>query len=355
MASIYKRGNGWTASVSIPVNGIYTKKTKSGFKTKTEANKWATETEFKKQSSQLSTKNSLFIEEFKEWYTVFKEPQLETATKVWYKTTINLLNREWPNKKLNEVSSKDFQKLLNKYGDTHVKSSVLKIKNIIRSFVIFALDDSLITKDFARSVTARSKIKSKDVDLKFLEINEMKKLVNRIRYNESVSCKMILTAVYSGLRFSEITGLTPDDFDFKNNTINVNKSWQMQDQAFKDTKTETSNRIITMPRSYMNIAKGWTLGKRFAFEGENGKPISNNAVNKRLKYYLSLDDSTPITFHGLRHTHASYLLSQDIAIQYVSERLGHSDVNITLSVYAHLLDKKREQETAATIRSLNDI
>ena len=42
MASIYKRGNGWTASVSIPVNGIYKKKTKSGFKTKTAANKWAT-------------------------------------------------------------------------------------------------------------------------------------------------------------------------------------------------------------------------------------------------------------------------------------------------------------------------
>lgn len=68
-----------------------------------------------------------------------------------------------------------------------------------------------------------------------------------------------------------------------------------------------------------------------------------------------MDNSTPITFHRLRHTHASYLLSQDIAIQYVSERLGHSDVNITLSVYAHLLDKKREKETAAAIKSLNDI
>lgn len=355
MASIYKRGKTWTANVFFVRGGIRKRNTKSGFATKAEAVKWATEIEFKKQNKQLSTKNSLFIDEFKEWYTVFKEPQLETATKVWYKTTINLLAREWPDKKINEVTSKDFQKLLNKYGDTHVKSSVLKIKNIIRSFVIFALDDALITKDFARSVTARSKVKSKDVDLKFLEIGEMQKLVDRIRYNDSVSCKMILTAVYSGLRFSEITGLTPEDFDFMNNTINVNKSWQMQDQAFKDTKTETSNRVIKMPDAYMDIAKEWTLGKQFAFEGDNGKPISNNAVNKRLRYYLELDNSTPITFHGLRHTHASYLLSQDIAIQYVSERLGHSDVNITLSVYAHLLDKKREQETAATIRSLNSI
>ncbi|MEX0380429.1 tyrosine-type recombinase/integrase [Leuconostoc sp. MS02] len=355
MASIYKRGTGWTANVSIMQNSKRIRKTKSGFTTKREAVIWANDTEFKKQNKQLSTKDSLFIDEFKDWYTVFKEPQLETATKVWYKTTTNLLTRKWPDKKINEVTSKDFQILLNDYGDTHVKSSILKIKNIIKSFVIFALDDGMILKDFTRNVTTRSKVKSKDVTLKFLETNEMKKLIDRIRYNDSVSCKMILTAIYSGLRFSEITGLTPADFDFDNSTINVNKSWQMQDQAFKDTKTETSNRIVTMPDSYMSIANKWTLGERFAFEGDNSKPILNNAVNKRLKYYLDIDNSTPITFHGLRHTHASYLLSQDIAIQYVSERLGHSDVNITLSVYAHLLDKKREQETAATIISLNNL
>lgn len=354
MAAIYKRGTSWTANVSIITDGKRVRKTKSGFTTKRVAQQWANEAELKKQNKQLLTKNTLFVDEFKEWYTVFKEPQLETATKVWYKTTTNLLIKKWSNKKINEVTSKDFQILLNDYGDTHVKSSILKIKNIIKSFVIFALDDGTIKKDFARNITTRSKVKSKDADLKFLESDEMKKLVERVRYNDSISCKMILTAVYSGLRFSEITGLTQNDFDFNKNTISVNKSWQMQDQTFKDTKTETSNRIVTMPESYMNIAKKWTLGERFAFEGNGGKPISNNAVNKRLRYYLDMDGSKPITFHGLRHTHASYLLSKDIAIQYVSERLGHSDVNITLSVYAHLLDKKREQETAATINILNE-
>lgn len=355
MASIYKRGKTWTANVSFMNGKTRVRKTMSGFATKREAAAWANDAEFKKQNKRLSTRDSLFVDEFIEWYTVFKEPQLETATKVWYKTTTNLLKQKWPDKKINEVTSKDFQILLNDYGDTHVKSSILKIKNIIRSFVIYALDDGMITKDFARNVTTRSKVKSKEADLKFLEYNEMKKLVDRIRYNDSVSCKMILTAVYSGLRFSEITGLTPEDFDFMNNTINVNKSWQMQDQAFKDTKTETSNRVIKMPDAYMDIAKEWRLGKRFAFEGDNGKPISNNAVNKRLRYYLELDNSTPITFHGLRHTHASFLLSQDIAIQYVSERLGHSDVNITLGVYAHLLEKKRVEETTATLNLLDTI
>ncbi|MEE8830343.1 MAG: tyrosine-type recombinase/integrase [Leuconostoc gelidum] len=62
-----------------------------------------------------------------------------------------------------------------------------------------------------------------------------------------------------------------------------------------------------------------------------------------------------MTFHELRHTHASFLLSKDIAIQYVSERLGHADVNITLSVYAHLLDKKRNIETSKALTELNKL
>ncbi|WP_243198128.1 tyrosine-type recombinase/integrase [Weissella diestrammenae] len=62
-----------------------------------------------------------------------------------------------------------------------------------------------------------------------------------------------------------------------------------------------------------------------------------------------------ITIHGLRHTHASYLLSQGIDIQYVSERLGHADVNITMSVYAHLLNKRRIEENDKTISLFNNL
>ena len=355
MASIYKRGKTWTANVSIIQNDKRIRKTKSGFPTKREAQTWSNDIEFKKQTKQLSTSNSLFVEEFKDWYTIFKEPQIQTATKLWYHTTIKLVQDKWPDKKVSEVTSKDFQILLNDYGKSHVKTSVFKIKNLISMFVVYAVDDDMIQKDFTRNVTISSKVNSKDKSLKFLELSEMKKLISRIRDNDSISCKMILTSIYSGLRFSEVAALTKDDFDFKNNTITVNKSWQVQDKAFKETKTSTSNRVVIMPESYMNIAKKWTFGENYAFQGRDGLPISNNAVNRQLRTYLEMDSSKTITFHGLRHTHASYLLSKDIAIQYVSERLGHADINITLRVYAHLLDKKRDQETKETLSSLNEL
>lgn len=349
MASIYKRGKTWTASVSVPDNGKYLKKTQSGFQTKKAATNWANETEVQKQNRELTKDNAIFVEVFEDWYHIFKEPQLQTATKQWYRTTLSLLTKKWGHKKVSEVTPKDFQLLINEYGSEHVKSSVSHIKNITSAFVRYAIDEGLIIRDFTRNVNTYSIVKSKDKSLKFLEEDEMKKLIIRASESDAVTSHMILTALYSGLRFSEVAGLTKDDFDFKNNTISVNKSWQIHDQAFKETKTKTSNREITISSEFMNKAKKWTFGERFAFQGENGTPPSDNAANKQLKRFLEKDNSTVITFHGLRHTHASFLLSKDISIQYVSERLGHADVNITLSTYAHLLEKKRHEETEKAI------
>jgi integrase len=47
------------------------------------------------------------------------------------------------------------------------------------------------------------------------------------------------------------------------------------------------------------------------------------------------------TFHGLRHTHATILLSDGEFINVVSERLGHTDMDTTLKTYGHVLPKKR--------------
>ncbi|QEA50229.1 tyrosine-type recombinase/integrase [Leuconostoc lactis] len=355
MESIYKRGKTWTANVSIMNGKTRIRKTMSGFTTKRDATIWANDIEFKKQNEDLVVKDHLFTEAFEDWYHVFKEPQLETATKQWYKRTLSLLKEKWDGKKLSELTSKDFQKLINDYGSDHVLSSVSHIKNITSAFIRYAVDEDFIKKDFTRNVKTYSVVKSKDKQLKFLEAEEMENLILSIKDNEAATSRMILTAIYSGMRFSEVAGLTLEDFDFENNVINVNKSWQVHDKKFKNTKTQTSNRIIVMPKVFMDIAKKWTFGNEFAFESDNGTPPTDNAANKQLRRYLEKINSKIITFHGLRHTHASYLLANDLAIQFVSERLGHADVNITLSTYAHLLNKKRTEETNKMLDLLNKV
>jgi integrase len=70
--------------------------------------------------------------------------------------------------------------------------------------------------------------------------------------------------------------------------------------------------------------------KRDAFRQKFYKIIDNAAVKK-------------IKFHDLRHTHATLLLKQGVHPKIVSERLGHTDISITLNVYLHILPSMQEE------------
>ncbi|API91264.1 hypothetical protein BKP57_04980 [Virgibacillus sp. 6R] len=79
--------------------------------------------------------------------------------------------------------------------------------------------------------------------------------------------------------------------------------------------------------------------------------ISNNNLNKVLRRVLSDLGIETITSHGLRHTHASYLIYEKVSLDYVSERLGHIDT--TRKTYVHLLKEMRNKEEENTLRVLN--
>ncbi|CAK8054165.1 site-specific integrase [Eupransor demetentiae] len=126
-------------------------------------------------------------------------------------------------------------------------------------------------------------------------------------------------------------------------------------QKFKPTKTGTSNRVIDIPHNFAKLAHSWPSNVDYTFQGKTEYTPTNNGCNKQLAKLLTQIGAKQVTFHALRHTHASYLLANDIAIQYVSERLGHADVNITLKTYAHLLNRKRKEETIKTIHILDNL
>lgn len=59
--------------------------------------------------------------------------------------------------------------------------------------------------------------------------------------------------------------------------------------------------------------------------------------------------------HGLRHTHASLLISKGVDVAYVSERLGHSTVTVTQNTYYHFLQNERKNEAQNTLDLLNNL
>ncbi|WP_261370488.1 tyrosine-type recombinase/integrase [Weissella cibaria] len=65
-------------------------------------------------------------------------------------------------------------------------------------------------------------------------------------------------------------------------------------------------------------------------------------------------DIQPIHFHGLRHSHVSYLLHNGVDIDYVSKRVGHANVSVTLQIYAHMLKEKELAQDELTLQVLDN-
>lgn len=62
-----------------------------------------------------------------------------------------------------------------------------------------------------------------------------------------------------------------------------------------------------------------------------------------MNYYCEKADVKTITPHGLRHTHFSILFEAGAILKEVQDRLGHSDIQTTMNIYAHVTEKKSEE------------
>jgi integrase len=160
----------------------------------------------------------------------------------------------------------------------------------------------------------------------------------------------VLVAVTTGLRRGELLGLGSSDLDLKAGTLTVNQSMErIKGQiAFKAPKTKTSRRSITLPAVTIQALHEHHLDQAEArlklglgrdprglvFTRADGQQLDPDSLSKAFGRLVAAADVTPITLHGLRHTHISHLLMDGVHVKVVSERAGHANVNITLSVYA---------------------
>lgn len=205
-----------------------------------------------------------------------------------------------------------------------------------------AIEEQLIQIDFTRKTQPTWTVQAKKAAEKHLNCHESERLLQSIwsKIDEGLGYSLLLLGLTSGMRFGELVGLTRKDFNFVNDTITINKTWGYKKdspEGFGPTKNEQSIRVIKMDKLTMNYFKKVfnttpTNIHQLVFysPSSNYKVISNTNANKLLKNLLEELNIEPITVHGLRHTHASLLLYQKASIHYVSERLGHSDIETTL-------------------------
>lgn len=355
MASFQKRGKTWQYTVSRMVNGKPKPIRKGGFRTKKEAQIAAAEVEAKLAKGMVADRSPIpFADYFKDWVETYKT-DVSDGTKRNYQKTLNVIEEYFMDENIQDINKKMYQKFLNHYGKTVAKTTARQRNAHIRACVKEAIDEGIITKDFTRKVTI-SGLSSKKPSEKHLNYFESKRLLNELynRLDHGMVYYVLLLGLTSGLRYGELMGLTRPDFDFKRNTINIDKTWGYTHEApsgFGPTKNEQSIRKISIDKRTMQTFREMfdrtpTNLYQLVFYNPRSQfsVVDNSVANKALKRILSELNIDPISPHGLRHTHASILLYKRVSIYYVSERLGHANIQTTMKTYAHVLRELRAED-----------
>lgn len=159
----------------------------------------------------------------------------------------------------------------------------------------------------------------------------------------------VLICLYTGLRIGELLALEWGDVDFSNGTLTVDKTCyygKNRDGKFVriiDTpKTETSIRIIPIPKQLMPILKEHKKISAPLVISKNGVGISNRTYQRNFESLLTSLNIRHRGFHALRHTFATRALECGMDVKTLSELLGHKSPAVTLKKYAHtfLIHKK---------------
>ncbi|WP_054677292.1 site-specific integrase [Lacticaseibacillus sharpeae] len=376
MAVITKKGTGWKYRVAYrDLQGVQHVKSKQGFRTKKDAMQAARLIELQVgDGANISKADIPLADYWHSWWTTYKQGKRTIATEKFYPIVEETIREQFGTMPIGKVTPELWQKFLNDYGKTHARSTSVKVNGYIRAMVRTAINDQVLHTDFTFTAEA-SGAKSKSEALKYLQLPQFFALTN-LAYERADFNHLSTVAVYvgaqTGMRVAEVLGLTWDCVDEVNNQLTINKSWDhVHGTGMIPTKNESSNRVIEVLPEVIELLQNihkqqvdWIRksGVANAYNGvffsKQSGILTGAAVNKVLKKMESavkIPEKKQITFHGLRHTHVSYLLSSGVDIYYISKRLGHAGIQITMSTYSHLLDAQRTAQTEKAMLALSKI
>ncbi|MFC6347862.1 site-specific integrase [Vagococcus carniphilus] len=346
MVSIVKRGSTYRAQISLYKHGEHKKLTKS-FTSKKEAQRWALENELEKgNGKQLAERNTTFADFFENWMYVIKKNDVKETTFQNYIRTSKIVRNLFQDIQLKDLNDIVIQRKIDEYAKTHSKKTthevLLKIKTALRD----AYFRGYLTNDFAGLVKTRGKELPKRN--KALSIMDFKKLRTYVlEHSDREFNLLVLVALETGMRRGELLGIRKEDlFEYG---IKVRRS-------ISPTSTDTSLKTKNSKRDVSINKEVYDLLNQLVAK-DNGYLFDPDGFQQsaKLSKLLKKLDIDRTTFHGLRDTHASFLFSQEIDIAYVSQRLGHINIQTTQNYYLQLMPEKKHQQDADALNLLNSL
>jgi integrase len=230
-----------------------------------------------------------------------------------------------------------------------------------------ALSDAA-ENDFVLRNVAEVKSPPKVPDSEMAIVRDVPALVAELKTSGRNLRVPAMVSLFTGLRRNEVLALRWGRVDLGQNIIKVQESLERTKAhgfRFKSPKSKAGRREIKLPdilgdvlRDYrkqqlelrIKLGAGKLQDDDLLFTTLDGAPLSPQGVSMAWAEYAERIGIPEVTFHALRHTHASQLIDQGVDIVTISKRLGHAKPDITLRTYAHLF-RKDDSKAAEAINA----
>jgi len=218
-----------------------------------------------------------------------------------------------------------------------------------------ALERAVETELLARNVAHAVKPpKVEDMEVEALKADQIEPVLTALKGHRLEPIAVLALSV--GARRGEILGLTWGNVDLAAAAVRIERSLEQTRGGlkFKPPKTRRGKRNIALPpiavealqahrRRQLELRLSFGLGKpeegTLVFSTIDGDPIPPNNLSRDWRRFVKARKLPDISFHGLRHSHASALIASGIDPLTVSRRIGHANASTTMNVYGHMFEK----------------
>ncbi|MCF0163177.1 MAG: site-specific integrase [Fusobacterium necrophorum] len=345
-----KKDKGWQFIISYKTEkiGKWKQKSKQGFISKLEAKK-ASDKALEELKDTL-LKENLLDKNFKnvtlkEFKFIFLEHiklhnTLETINS--YEVSLrafNILEQHY----LHSITKREIQDCIDRKTMDGIKESSLKLYlNKLSNLFKYAIDQNIIINNPAKGITINAD--KENIKKEALTLSELYDLVDRFKNSRSTEkfTLAVLIAGTCGLRVQEILGLTWSDIDFKNGLMKIERQWKRLSKkptkyGFGTLKSKNSYRTLPIPPKTLEALFNYKKYNPVNFDNRIFNVISSSSfkteINIKLKQY-----GYNMSFHELRHTYATNLISSGIDFKTAASLLGH-DVKQTMNIYSHVTNE----------------
>ncbi|MHB1988904.1 MAG: tyrosine-type recombinase/integrase [Acidimicrobiales bacterium] len=345
----------------------------SGFKTKGEANRAMTVMLGQVDTGSFAAPSTLTVRQFvtEMWLPGLKLEDLRASTISMYERSAKTyVLPHLGSLRLRDVTPTHLKAWLNTLKSAGVGDRTIEIAGVtVHKILKGALNLEIVARNAADNDAVRdARPRPKAEPPRVWTRDELRAFLDSQRQDRLFALWRVVAM--SGIRRGELCGLTwPDVMPLEGATLKVSRTRVVVDYKVVESepKTDASRRNIRLDpvtvaalRAHRASQAGERLaagelwqGSDYVFCDELGRPYHPDRLTRTLAAKAKAAGLPPIKFHALRHGHATAALENGISLKVISERLGHSSIQITGDIYSHVTPAVDEAAAVAIAAAID--